>query len=230
LEGEIGLAIKLVLVGSPIFLSDLEGLPHLRGHLPSRLIAKPLPTSLEEDLLEMGEIVIFGRLTGVPLLPELGVPKREVIGLAFDEKCLEPVVVPLRDGVELVAVALGAIQREPEKSRRGRVRDIDEDIISLKGVIFLVAGEPGRRQEPCGNQVLVGIGLEFISGNLLTEESVEWLILVETPDHVIPKTPGVGPRMIGFVSFAFGIAGDVQPVAPPAFAVSRRGEKSFDQA
>ena len=65
------------------------------------------------------------------------------------------------------------------------------------------------------------IAVDFVSCQLLADESVIGLVLVETGNHVVPVVPGMRPYEIKFKSVGIGVAGQVQPVSAPAFSILR---------
>ncbi len=53
-------------------------------------------------------------------------------------------------------------------------------------------------------------------------------ILIERLDHVIAIAPGIRIAMILVVAGGIGVPGDIEPVASPALAVTRRGQQTVD--
>src|SRR5205823_5855784 len=51
-------------------------------------------------------------------------------------------------------------------------------------------------------------------------------VVVERLDDVVAVAPGIRPEFVGLESFALGVAGKVEPVPRPAFAVTRGGEQA----
>ena len=66
-----------------------------------------------------------------------------------------------------------------------------------------------------------------VAGNLLPNEAVERPVLVEGPDHVVPIAPDVGQGTV-IAAVGIGIAHDVQPMPPPALAVTRVSKQPVD--
>ena len=71
--------------------------------------------------------------------------------------------------------------------------------------------------------------IERVGRELLEHELRKRRVAVEGADDVITIGPGIGPRQVGFVAFAFAEADDVEPVAAPALAVIGRSQESFDE-
>ena len=64
------------------------------------------------------------------------------------------------------------------------------------------------------------------------EELVEGQIVVEGAHHPIAIQPSVDKGKLLWrvgVALGVGVAGDIEPVASPAFAKVRRGEQGFDR-
>ena len=56
--------------------------------------------------------------------------------------------------------------------------------------------------------------------DLFNNERVVWQVLVECIDHPIAIAPGVPNGSIAFQARGFAIAGKIQPMASPTFAVA----------
>jgi len=77
---------------------------------------------------------------------------------------------------------------------------------------------------------------DAVGGELLDDELVVRLVLVHRVDHVVAVGPGVGVAVVAEEAVALidlkaarvGVAGGVEPVTGPAFAVVRRGEEEVD--
>ena len=151
----------------------------------------------------------------------------------------QAIVVPLGDGVVLVVVAAGALHREPH---HGRGQDLDlvgDDVHALgdepplRGVGGIWGGpkKPGGRQpvdQLRGHLFLAVVG-QLVSGDLLHQKLRVGLVPVEGPDHVVAVAPGVGPEAVmGSEAFRVGIAGQVQPVTPPALSVVAGVQQPLD--
>ena len=89
---------------------------------------------------------------------------------------------------------------------------------------------PGAEAQKGGGDLRLGIGaFEFITRQLLGEETVERLVLPEGLDHVIPVAPGVRFRSVALVTVGFGVANDIEPVAGPTLSVRRAVEQIVDE-
>ena len=66
------------------------------------------------------------------------------------------------------------------------------------------------------------------SQRLLANKTVVRLVAVKGANHIIPVAPGVRARRVVFVAVGFGVAREVQPVAPPALAVVRGSQQTVE--
>ena len=64
---------------------------------------------------------------------------------------------------------------------------------------------------------------------LFDDEFVERFVVIQRGDHVIAVTPGVEIRQVLVEAVGIGIAGNVQPVAPPALAIVRRCQQTINE-
>jgi hypothetical protein len=64
---------------------------------------------------------------------------------------------------------------------------------------------------------------------LLLDETRVRLICIERANHVIAIGPGVSAGLVFVIAVRFAVVGDVEPVASPTLAVSRRGEQPVDE-
>ena len=132
--------------------------------------------------------------------------------------------------VVFVRVALGAAdgKAEPDGAGGGGAIDGGFGAVELEvgaGLVVLegIAVEAGR-------YFLIECGLrEEIAGELFDGETVEGDIAVHGVDHPIAVEVGVGAEGVVEVAGAVGEAGEVEPVAAPALAEVRRGEKRVNE-
>ena len=152
------------------------------------------------------------------------------------EDGLDAEVVFLGHRVELVGMAAGTVERQAEE---GLADDADHVLHlllardgTLRGVGLSIASPiPGAADEHArGDDAVAGHRLENIAGELFLHEAVVGLVVVEALDDVIAVVPGAVAWVVVFEPFALGVADDVEPVPPPAFAVVRRGEEVIDNA
>ena len=132
------------------------------------------------------------------------------------------IVVRLRDGVCLVIVAAGAVDRRAEERlRRGRddvVKLVEARLLLVRRLIVPEAETVVARRD----DRVRGQRLELVTGDLLLNEPVVGLVRVEGADHVVAVAPSLRLRAIALVAVRLGVADEVEPVPPPFFAVPGR--------
>ncbi len=170
--------------------------------------------------------------------------------IAAHEDRLHAVVLFLRDRVVLVRVALGALEGEPERGRRDDLHRVFERLIVISrrvldvlevgpagvGGAAQIAGGDERvdlRRERAGSECGMRGGNRSASSpaNLELEEAVVGHVGVERADDEVAISPGGGAFVVGVENaFGVGVAGEVEPVPAPSFAVMRRGQQRVDEA
>ena len=120
------------------------------------------------------------------------------------EEGQEPVVILLRNRVELVIVAAGAVDGQSEEDLPGRRHDVIERVVPrLFAVARLVVPDP-QPVEPGRNPgVVVAVG-QLVSGQLLANEAVERLVVVQRADNIVAIAPGIGLWVIPLVAIGLG--------------------------
>ena len=175
--------------------------------------------------------VFPGRAARSEVLPFVRGGRRQV--LARQERCeerLEPVIVFLEDRVELVVVASGAADAQPEEDLARDVGDVVEDVGPLPRHVALVV-LVGSQPEVAGRDPQLGVvGIELVARELLGQEPIVGFIDVERADHVVAITPGAGPIGVLSVSVGFGVADQIEPVTCPSLTDTGRGEQAVDQS
>ena len=70
----------------------------------------------------------------------------------------------------------------------------------------------------------------MVRRDLLDQELVVGQVLIERADHVVPVGVGerIAPLLGKYITLGIGVAGYIQPVPSPAFAVVRRGQQAID--
>ena len=135
----------------------------------------------------------------------------------------------MQDWVELVVVAAGTSDAQPQEDLACDVGDIVQDVGPLPTHVALVVFV-GAQPEVAGRHSQLGIvGIKLVTGKLLGQEAVVRFVGVEGPHDIVAVTPGMGAKGILAVAVGLGIANQVEPVPPPTLAVTRRGEQAVDQ-
>ena len=96
------------------------------------------------------------------------------------------------------------------------------------GVADVVPGAC-RQEAGCHNTVDSG-GEQYVAGNLLQDEAVEWFVGIECANHVISIRPGVGTQFVLVVSVGVAVMSHVEPVPGPSFSVTGTLQKSLNES
>ena len=86
------------------------------------------------------------------------------------------------------------------------------------GVADVVPGAGGQESR-CHHAVDSG-GEQNIAGNLFKNETVEGLVTIESPDHVVAVGPRVGAKFVLVVSVCVAVVSYIEPVSGPTFTVT----------
>ena len=158
------------------------------------------------------------------------------------EDTVEGVVVLGGDGIEFVVVATGAGDGEAEEGFRGHVDAVVDDVVGIT-VEFVAERKETQGSERAlidgglaagilGFRFLYGLDEEAVGGELFDDELVVRFVAVEGVDDVVAVGPGVGVAEV-FAAFGValgvGVAGNIEPVTAPAFAVGGGGEEAVDE-
>ena len=153
-----------------------------------------------EDGRRVGDVAVHDVLGGVP------------------EERGHRVELALRDGVELVVVAGGAADGQPEEDVAdglGPVLGVDR-LVLLRHHPALV-GRDVVALEPRGDELVEARLGQEVAGHLLDDEVVEGLVLVERPDRPV----AIGEHLAVVVdvdAVGVAVAGRVEPVAGAVLA------------
>ena len=189
---------------------------------------RKLVTALDEVV----ELLLADREFGLELFGLLGarerLERRQLLRLlARIKDRVQRVVFGRRQRVELVVVATGAGHREALGAAHDHVDAVVDDVRRA------VQEATAERQEAERGEVAVILRVfgDLVGGDLQAQELVVGQVLVESVYD--PVAISVGVRVTTFfqedVTLRVGVAGDVEPVAGPAFAEGRRGEEPIDQ-
>ena len=89
-------------------------------------------------------------------------------------------------------------------------------------------------EEAEGGEVAVALGGggggEEVAGDLFADELVVGEVAVEGVDDVVAVAPGIAEGDVFIEAVGVGVAGDIEPVAAPAFAVVRGIQEAVDDA
>ena len=146
------------------------------------------------------------------------------------EHTRQRVIIPLRDGVELVIVALGAGDgRRLEGAGEGVdlvVQHLLVDAVEHSAVAVTVFAE--LEEHRADQRFVDSIGsidprrIQQVACNLLADKLIVRNIRVERADQVVAIPPGAFGRDVPFIAVRIAIANDVHPVPGPMLAEVRR--------
>ena len=144
------------------------------------------------------------------------------------EESEQLVELPLRNGIVLVVVALGAAYRqaEPDRAERaGPVHGLFKRI--LGGVHAALSIAQGVAVEASGDALLDGRAGHQVAGDLLDREAVEPHPRIERVDHPASVPPRMRSDIILGIAVRVGVAHLVQPVHGLLLAKVLRGQQSL---
>ena len=244
---------QVLLLGGPLLGRGLERLAELRADLLARLgqlllehgddegvdLHLPFPLDrLDLDVRLLGPAAVLGR-------PERDQALRGRLPAGDVERRLEEgaeaVVVLVRDRVVAVGVALGAADGQAEQRRGDDLDRLGDGVVAGLDLVDAPLGRRvgGHPQESGRDQPIVVGGVEIlrraddhlVARELLADQDIPGAVGIERPDQVIAIFVGVRPdRVARGVAVAVGIAGHVEPVPRPAFAVVARVQQPIDEA
>ena len=145
----------------------------------------------------------------------------------------DTVIVFGRDGVELVVMATGAVDRKSEERaarrgdhvvERGGADDLLGDRVLVAHVV-IGSGDEERAADLDGGVELA----EHVAGEVFPHELVEGLVVVQRADDVVAERIEVIDDEVAFEAVALAEADDIEPVAAPVFAIARRGQQAVDE-
>ena len=204
---------------------DRHGLPLRQlldgALLPLRHAFRPVRMRVLQ-LLDLGlhlvaqaaRLHLVGRRVRHPLRLVVVVEKREDAEVFF-----------LRDGVELVIVALGARNAQAEERLADGVDPVEHrvhaELFRIDAALFV---QHRHAEEARGHDLILRRVRQQVAGELLPHEAIVRHVVVEGLHHPIAVHPDL-PRFVLLVAVRVGVAGGVEPDAGPALAVVRRGEQ-----
>ena len=153
------------------------------------------------------------------------------------ENGLQAVIIELADGIELVVVALRALDGEAVEG----VERVGDHVVAVEvardfavdfrlghfGVtdeIPRAGGDETERLDAVGR-----VREKLVAGDLFLHETRVGLVAVERANHVIAIRPRVRARLVLVVTVRVAVVNDIKPVTRPAFAVARVGEQAIHQ-
>ena len=139
------------------------------------------------------------------------------------EKGKEAEVFRVRDGVELVRVALRALEREAEDRGSHRIHAVEHALqtpLLWDDRPLLI--DHAITQEPSGHLLVLSFLGQQVAGDLFGNEAVVGLIRIERPNHPVAPRPLL-TRQILLEAVAVRVARRIEPVPRPLFTEAAVG-------
>ena len=131
-------------------------------------------------------------------------------------------------------VAAGTGEREAEHGLRNGIDLLIDEVELELALVALVVALAADGEEAGGDDLFRLLVLRFpfqeVASDLFFEELVVRLVLLETVDDVVAVAPGMRVEHVRVLAAALGVAGDVEPVTRPFFAVALAVEIHVDHA
>ena len=143
----------------------------------------------------------------------------------------DPVIVFLRQRIELVVVAADAGHREPEKTAPDRRDHVVELIIAdlLHRLRRDLSRIRPRDEESRGTSSGILAGHQFVAGELHADEFIVGHVVIERLDDPVAVVVGPGAEAVELVAAALRVAHHIEPVPSPSLAVALAPEETVDQ-
>ncbi len=142
----------------------------------------------------------------------------------------QPVVFGVGDRIELVGVALAALQGQPQPSGAGGGHAVGHGVEpEFQRIDAALLVEHRVAVETRGDLLVEGGAGQQVAGELLDREPVERHVGVEGADHPVAVRPDAALAVL-LVAVGVRVAGQIEPAPGPAFAVVRRFEQPVDVA
>ena len=141
-----------------------------------------------------------------------------------------PVVVDLRERLELVVMAAGAAERDSQKRRSRRAEHVVKLIVAVNrrfGRLIVPRAQTQKRGGDLSGRVRP---FDFIAGKLLGHESAIRFVAIERVDDIVAVSPRVRLGAVALVAVGLGESHNVQPVPAEALAVMRAGQQAIDHS
>jgi len=152
-------------------------------------------------------------------------PRLRLVGVV--EEAVEPEVFVVSDGVELVRVALRALQAEAHHGLSDAVHAVEHSLdAELFGDDRALLVDHAVAQETGRDDLVLCRARDQVAGELIDDELVVGLVAIEGVDHPVAPRPLLAGQVL-LEAVAVSIAGGVEPHARPAFAEPRVGHEAF---
>ena len=155
-------------------------------------------------------------------------PRFRFVGVI--EKGEQPEVFFMADGVELMRVALGALERESNGRFSEGVDAVENafeaELLDDDGAFFV---DHAVAHESAGDELVLGAVGDEIAGELFDQKLVIGHVGVERIDDPVAIDP-LFARLVLFETIGVSVARDIEPLAGPFFAEGRSAHEFVDQS
>ena len=154
------------------------------------------------------------------------------------ENTLQPVIVLLPERIERMVMAPRTLDGRTGKDVHHGGQHFVPVEVPDAALLHRAVGDfdltheiegPGRHEAGRHDRV-ARIGKEHVARDLFEHETAIRSIVVQGADDIIAVTPGVRAHLVLVETVRVGVAGDIEPVSSPSFAVAGRSEQSVDDS
>ena len=139
----------------------------------------------------------------------------------------DAVVLLLLERIELVVVALRALNGDAEDALPDRVHPVEHGFhAELLGVDAPLLVDHRVAQKAGGDDLVLRRSGQEVARNLLDDELVVGQVAIQSADHPIAIEPDLA-LLVLLESVGVGVARRIQPVPPPALTVMRRRKEAL---
>ncbi len=173
-----------------------------------------------------GEPVVVAALPGGALFGGGGV---EIVAPAErGKRGAEAEVIFLQDRVELVVVAAGALDADAHEHIADDVCGFVEDEVPLSDGVAVIVFVRSKAEETGGGEGFRIVGIKFVTSELFAEEAVVGFVFLKGANDVIAVAECFGSEAVDAVAVALCESDEVEPMAGPFYAMTRRVEEAVD--
>lgn len=144
------------------------------------------------------------------------------------EERQQTVVVLLRNRIDLVIMAPGAVDGQTKEHLPGRGDHVIQDVELRQQPIGRLVIPQTEPVIPRGDDRVVRDLRQFVTSQLLTHKLIIRLVVVEGSNHVVAITPRVRLIAVAFKAVGVGTAHDIEPMPSPAFSIAGRLKQSVN--
>ena len=124
----------------------------------------------------------------------------------------------------------GTPKGHPHKCLAKRVDLLIDDVQFLLYRVILSQHLRAKRQVASGDDAIAARIRQKVSRKLFVEEPIDGLIRIDRRNDIVAVPPGIDVNEVLIHAIRIRIAGNIQPVPPPALTVGWACQKSVDNA